>query len=92
MEYINKIKVFLYGLMIRVDVKFGLYHKWSESKKWVDVKIGYRDKTGNIIKCRYCKSKKLDCYDNIIDSGWCSIIEKRVRCKHCGKDLGYKNN
>lgn len=78
--------------MIRVDVKFRLYHKWSEFKKWVDVKMGCRDKAGNIIKCRYCKSKNLDCYDNIIDSGWCSIIKKMVGCKQCGKDLGYKNN
>lgn len=76
--------------MTRVDIKFRLSHKWSEFKKWVDAKIGYRDKTGNIIKCRYCKSKNLDCYDNIIDSDWCSIIEKMVRCNHCGANIDYK--
>lgn len=92
MEHINKIKVFLYRLIIRVDVKFRLYDKWSKLKKWFDVKLGYIDKTDNIIKCRYCESKKLECYDDVIYSDWCSVIERKIRCKECGKDLGCKNN
>lgn len=91
-KYINKIKAFLYKQIIKIDIKFNLYYKLNEFKKLFDVKIGYRDKTGNIIKCRYCKSKNLDYYDNIICSNWCSTIEKRISCKDCGNDLGYKNN